>query len=376
MAQTTVTLPNGSTVIHSSSGTVPAHTPHPEALTEQNIANLAVAVAAMASGSGGQVFTDDSLLRLGTDGDQVLLNRSAALNAATALTSAIVGTPVTAAIPANSLIVSSITADGDQVFIGQTGGHSQEWARYDSSAKLIVFNEAAGDVDLRAEGDNNANMIVMDAGTDSLALGRAVVAGAFLSLDGAAVNRAGVTSVGRHLHIPTVTVTQTNADPTTLAIAAGVFVGIATLAGSAANQTITTAASVYIAGAPAQGTNVSLGTGYALWVDDGATRLDGALTAASLNLGGATLLDVLTATAVLDFGSIAAGASADLTIAVTGAAVGDAVFVGLPAAPAANMAFNGFVSAADTVTIRAYNNNLVAATDPDSATYRVVVFRI
>ena len=208
--------------------------------------------------SGTFEIADDAKLTLGDDNDQAAINRSATLNAATALTGVVVGTPVTAAIPANSLILSNITADGDQVLMGQTGGNSQEWLRYDASAKLVVVNEAAGDVDTRIEGDNNANMIVVDGGTDSIGLGAAVVAGAFCAVSGNAVNRDGVTSVGRGLHQPALTFTQTNADPTTLAVTARDFIGIPTFAGSAANQTLTDASTLYIAGAPAAGTNVTI----------------------------------------------------------------------------------------------------------------------
>lgn len=80
----------------------------------------------------------------------------------------------------------------------------------------------------------------------------------------------------------------------------------------------------------------------------------------------------LTATAALDFAEIAAAASEDLTITVTGAAVGDAVALGLPAAPAAGIVFIGFVSDADEVTVRAMNIT-GSAVDPASATYRATV---
>ncbi len=82
----------------------------------------------------------------------------------------------------------------------------------------------------------------------------------------------------------------------------------------------------------------------------------------------------LTAVATLDFPSIAAAAKADLTITVNGAVVGDAVFLGLPAAPAAGLVFNAFVSAANTVTVRASNTSS-SAVDAASASYRAVVFR-
>ena len=83
----------------------------------------------------------------------------------------------------------------------------------------------------------------------------------------------------------------------------------------------------------------------------------------------------LSATGALDFASIAAAASADLTIAVAGAAVNDAVSLGLPAAPTAGLVFQGFVSAAGTVTVRA-TNITAGAVDAASATYRVTVHKL
>lgn len=83
---------------------------------------------------------------------------------------------------------------------------------------------------------------------------------------------------------------------------------------------------------------------------------------------------VLTATAALNFASIAAAASEDLTITVAGAAVGDSVSVGLPAAPTAGLVFVGFVSAANTVTVRA-SNITAGAVDAASATYRATVIK-
>lgn len=82
----------------------------------------------------------------------------------------------------------------------------------------------------------------------------------------------------------------------------------------------------------------------------------------------------LTATAALDFASIAAAASADLAIAVSGAAVGDAVSLGLPAAPTAGLIFQAFVSAANVVTVRA-TNITAGAVDAASATYRATVHK-
>jgi hypothetical protein len=87
---------------------------------------------------------------------------------------------------------------------------------------------------------------------------------------------------------------------------------------------------------------------------------------------GNTITKVLSGSASLNFGSIGAAAQADLTITVTGAAAGDEVIMALPAAPAAGLIFNAFVSAANTVTIRA-SNITAAPVDPDAATYGVIV---
>jgi hypothetical protein len=87
---------------------------------------------------------------------------------------------------------------------------------------------------------------------------------------------------------------------------------------------------------------------------------------------GATVTELSAATASLNFGSIAAAAQADLTITVAGAAVGDFVTLALPAAPTAGIVFNAFVSAANTVTVRA-TNITGDAVDPAAGTYGVLV---
>lgn len=89
---------------------------------------------------------------------------------------------------------------------------------------------------------------------------------------------------------------------------------------------------------------------------------------------GTTILQVLSAATAKDFGSTAAGQSSEQTISVTGAAVGDPVFLGLPAAPDANSGFTAWVSAANTVTVR-FHNYSGSPIDPASGTYRVVVFK-
>lgn len=76
--------------------------------------------------------------------------------------------------------------------------------------------------------------------------------------------------------------------------------------------------------------------------------------------------------ASLDFASINAAASEDLTITVPGAKTNDLVLLGLPAAPTAGIIFQAFVSAADTVTVRA-TNITGSAVNPSAQTISVAV---
>jgi hypothetical protein len=85
------------------------------------------------------------------------------------------------------------------------------------------------------------------------------------------------------------------------------------------------------------------------------------------------IVKLKTATAALNFPSIAAAGTQVLTITVTGAATGDAVHIGVPtAAINAGVIYWGYVSAANTVTVVA-NNITAGAIDPASGTFRAVV---
>jgi len=92
----------------------------PLADTNQTITN------AWALWTGGAVkINDDLRLALGTDNDSVLYHRSTSLNANTALTGVLVGTPVTPVAPAaNSLLIGNITASGDILIAVNKGGNS------------------------------------------------------------------------------------------------------------------------------------------------------------------------------------------------------------------------------------------------------------
>lgn len=88
--------------------------------------------------------------------------------------------------------------------------------------------------------------------------------------------------------------------------------------------------------------------------------------------GGTPISKILSATATLDFPSISTNTSSDLTITVTGATTGSSVELGLTSSPTAGIVFMGFVSAADTVTVRAFNVT-GSSINPASQSFRATV---
>jgi hypothetical protein len=105
-------------------------------------------------------------------------------------------------------------------------------------------------------------------------------------------------------------------------------------------------------------------------VDRGLASFGSAATAAGDSPSSSPLFRK--ASAALDFPSIAAAGAANLTIAVPGAKVGQAVLLGPPATFPTGLTAIGFVSAAGVVTVR-LQNITAAAIDPPSATWGVVV---
>ena len=104
-------------------------------------------------------------------------------------------------------------------------------------------------------------------------------------------------------------------------------------------------------------------------------EVSGTMSGSALVVDGtATIEKILTATATLDFPSTAAVGCDDLTITVNGAADGDTVIVGSPnGSYPADSFFHGFVSAANTVTVRHCTN--AAISDPASGTFRATIIK-
>lgn len=96
--------------------------------------------------------------------------------------------------------------------------------------------------------------------------------------------------------------------------------------------------------------------------------------------GGAAIAKVLTGTASVDFTDLAAGTCETFNVTVTGAANGDSVALGVPAAAWATTEYatiQGFVSATNTVTIKRCNltNATTALSDPAAVTVRATVIQ-
>lgn len=102
---------------------------------------------------------------------------------------------------------------------------------------------------------------------------------------------------------------------------------------------------------------------------------DAPLTSGPMTINGGTQIQkVLSATATLDFGSLVSIGCEDLTITVTGAAVGDTVALGVPngSVPSATFWYTGWVSTTNTVTVRGCT---LVSGDPASGTFRATVMQ-
>lgn len=90
---------------------------------------------------------------------------------------------------------------------------------------------------------------------------------------------------------------------------------------------------------------------------------------------GSPVTHVYSATATLDFPSVAAGGTQALTVTVPGVAVGDIVVMSLPAAVNNGLIFDARVSDVNVVTVRALNIT-AAPIDPASALFNFLAFKI
>lgn len=107
---------------------------------------------------------DETGLAWGDDSDFVIILRSTALNANTALTGVLAGTPVTSALAADSAILSNITASGDILVAANRGGDSEEYIFIDSSAGALRLVAPAAAITLAPTTDvlieNGAGLVI------------------------------------------------------------------------------------------------------------------------------------------------------------------------------------------------------------------------
>jgi hypothetical protein len=96
---------------------------------------------------------DDEVLSVGAGGDGAIVLRSTTLAADTALANVLIGTPVTEALAANSLIISNITASGDMLFAVRRGGNSEAVLWADASAGVTYLYGLNGGITLGLAAD-------------------------------------------------------------------------------------------------------------------------------------------------------------------------------------------------------------------------------
>ncbi len=95
--------------------------------------------------------------------------------------------------------------------------------------------------------------------------------------------------------------------------------------------------------------------------------------------GGTTITKIISNTATLNFGAIAVNTAADLTMLLSGAAIGDTVSIGVAdgvisgGVNCADITFFAWVSATDTVKIRCLNGSAVNIANPASGTFRSTI---
>ena len=153
----------------------------------------------------------------------------------------------------------------------------------------IVINEGSNDSDTRIETNNMANAVVVDAGLDVISFGAAAVDDSFVQIAKGATTSA-ATQNTYHLSVAP-------GGATTIPAGTTAYVGSVNInePNITATGTVTNAFTVRIAGAPTEGGT----SNYALWVDAGATQLDGTLT-----VGGILSVDDTTNSTSTTTGSI------------------------------------------------------------------------
>ena len=143
-----------------------------------------------------------------------------------------------------------------------------------------VFNEGSVDVDFRIESNGNANMFVVDGGTDAVGIGAAPNINDLLTLGGTHTGYSNTFGLrieptlnavaGNNAAVISVAGTLVEAGSGTHNLLFGTSFSAPTVTGGSA--AVANTATVYISGAPSA---TVTGANYALWVDAGLSRFDG-----------------------------------------------------------------------------------------------------
>lgn len=143
------------------------------------------------------------------------------------------------------------------------------------------------------------------------------------------------------------------------------------------HSSLTPTAKAHFAGSSSGSNNaaIKIDSGTLATAADGQIEYDGTNYYACVSTTRYQIVRCLTGSAVLNFASTNSQLSRDLTLTVTGATDGDCVAIGVPNASAvANSCYTGWVSAANTGTIR-LNNYSAGAVDPASGTFKFMAFK-
>ena len=154
----------------------------------EHTAAAGVTIDSLLVKDGTLTVADNLLLKLGTDADGVLLNRSTSLLANTALAGVLIGTPVTQAIAANSLMIANVTANGDiGIYVNRDGNSQMVFWADDDTNSTAVMAAGGGSVDVYiagvkvldyATGAFTFQQSVTISSTGTLTIGAATLGGA------------------------------------------------------------------------------------------------------------------------------------------------------------------------------------------------------
>ncbi len=197
-------------------------------------------------------------------------------------------------------------AGGDGSFEVNSQGGASLIGKFSGTAAGLRFN---GDVGIERVGTNAARITNASTGAGKLTVGDST-AGTTSRLTIASDLTAsawGLNGIAIQGTAATYTDSSTAISGTATNAVFNSF-GIPTLAATNTSVTTTNAANVYIAGAPAAGTNQTITNAYALWVDAGTTRLDGTLNLSSIT-GSTQCLNVDTNGNVSGTGSACGGST-------------------------------------------------------------------